>query len=115
YSVEDKLKVLHYMIENGTSIRETAAIFNIQAPSTVAQWQKLFETGGIDALKPMKKGRPSMTKKNQKRTKKQTPQEGSVEAMQAEIERLRMENAYLKKLNTLVQNKEKLQNKKRPK
>ena len=56
-----------------------------------------------------------MTKKNQKRTKKQTPQEGSVEAMQAEIERLRMENAYLKKLNTLVQNKEKLQNKKRPK
>ncbi|MEK4447656.1 IS3 family transposase [Bacillus sp. FSL M8-0052] len=101
YSVEDKLKVLHYMIENGTSIRETAAIFNIQAPSTVAQWQKLFETGGIDALKPMKKGRPSMTKKNQKRTKKQTPQEGSVEAMQAEIERLRMENAYLKKLNNL--------------
>lgn len=34
--------------------------------------------------------------------------EGSVEALQAEVERLRMGNAYLKKLNTLVQSKEKI-------
>ncbi|CEA02419.1 hypothetical protein BN1050_01248 [Metalysinibacillus saudimassiliensis] len=33
--------------------------------------------------------------------------EGSPEALQAEINRLRMENAYLKKLNALVQAKEK--------
>ncbi|MNC83820.1 hypothetical protein D3C75_1380040 [compost metagenome] len=42
---------------------------------------------------------------------KVTPVEGSVEALQAEIQRLRMENAYLKKLNALVQNKEKSQSK----
>lgn len=41
--------------------------------------------------------------------------EGSVEALRAEVERLRMENAYLKKLNALVQNKEKLQSKTRRK
>ncbi|QAT65401.1 transposase [Bacillus glycinifermentans] len=35
YSVEDKLKVLHYMIENGTSIRETAANFLI-SPFTIS-------------------------------------------------------------------------------
>lgn len=29
YTVEDKLEVLQYMIENGTSVRETAAIFNL--------------------------------------------------------------------------------------
>jgi hypothetical protein len=55
----------------------------------------------------MKKGRPSMKKE----TKKPTQVEGSVEALQAEIEHLRMENAYLKKLNALVQNKEKLRSK----
>ena len=43
--------------------------------------------------------------------KKGTPVEGSVEALQEELERLRMENAYLKKLNALVQSKEKLQSK----
>jgi len=42
--------------------------------------------------------------------KNNTPAEGSVEALQAELERLRMENAYLKKLNALVQNKEKSPN-----
>ncbi|PKG27001.1 transposase, partial [Cytobacillus horneckiae] len=38
---------------------------------------------------------------------KQSPVEGSTEPLQAEIERLRMENEYLKKLNALVQAKEK--------
>jgi transposase len=50
----------------------------------------------LDALKPKKKGHPSMKEES----KKPTPVEGSIEALQAEIERLRMENAYLKKLNT---------------
>jgi transposase len=46
-----------------------------------------------------------------KENKKGTSGEGSVEALQEELERLRMENAYLKKLNALVQSKEKLQSK----
>ena len=37
-----------------------------------------------------------MTKDNQKSIKKQAQTEESVEALQAELERLRMENAYLK-------------------
>jgi transposase len=65
---------------------------------------------GIDALQPKEKGRPSM-KKGMKELKSQTLVEGSLEALQAEVERLRMENAYLKKLNALVQNKEKPPNK----
>jgi len=35
-----KIDVLNYMIEQGTSIRETAAIFNIPSPSTIYQWKK---------------------------------------------------------------------------
>ena len=45
-----------------------------------------------------------------KETKKEQPVEGSQEALLAEIERLRMENAYLKKLNALVQEERKSQN-----
>lgn len=46
-----------------------------------------------------------------KETNKPQPAEGSEEALRAEIERLRMENAYLKKLRALIQEKEKLQKK----
>lgn len=50
-----------------------------------------------------------------KETKKSVPLEGSYEALQAENERLRMENAYLKKLRALIQEKEKSPKKKRQK
>ncbi len=109
YSVDFKLKVIQFMNERGTSIGEAAAIFNIPSPTTLSKWIKLLETKGVDGLKPKKKGRPLM-KKN-KKTKKHTPDKGSTEDLQAEVERLRMENAYLKKLNALVQNKEKSPNK----
>ena len=106
YSAKFKLDVLNYMIENGTSLSETAAIFHIATPSTLRLWKKQFETKGYDALQSRKKGRPSM-KKDTKKQPKQAPVEGTPEALQAEINRLRMENEYIKKLNALVQAKEK--------
>ncbi len=48
-------------------------------------------------------------KKETKKSTKPTPAEGSVEALEARIRQLEMENAYLKKLNALVQIQEKLQ------
>lgn len=112
YTQQYKLNVLHYMNENGTSPNETAVIFNISSPGLIRKWQNQFITEGIDALKSKKKGRPSMSKENEKKAlKKQGLAEGSVEALQAELERLRMENAYLKKLNALVQSKGKSPNK----
>lgn len=107
YPVQYKLDVLHYMSEHGTSILETAALFNLPSDTTLWNWQRITETQGEDALKSKKKGRPSMKKK----TGKQAPAKGSMEALQAEVEHLRMENEYLKKLNALVQNKEQSPNK----
>jgi transposase len=92
------------MNETGTSLLETAAIFKISAPTIISQWQKALEEKGTDALHSKKRGRPSMKKDS----KKKQPVEGSQEALIAEIERLRMENAYLKKLNALVQEERKL-------
>lgn len=111
YSMPFKLDVLNYMNENGTSPNEAAVIFNISSPGIIRKWRSQFNEHGMNALKSKKKGRSLMTDKRKKITKKQEPAEGSVEALQAELERLRMENAYLKKLNALVQNKEKSPNK----
>lgn len=108
YTVEFKLDVLNFMVQSGMSLMDTAAKFKIPSYSVLVQWKKKFELGGLDALEPKKKGRPSIKKV---KSTKQAPVEGSVEALQVELERLRMENAYLKKLNALVQNKEKSPNK----
>jgi len=105
YSKQFKLDVLTYMNDNGVSTGEAAAIFDIASPGLIRKWRTQMRTEGIDALETKKKRRPTM-KKDQ--AEKQPINEGSVEALQAELEQLRMENAYLKKLNALVQNKEKL-------
>ena len=111
YDLNFKMDVLNFINDFGITPNEAAAIYNISSPSTVHNWVKLFNTDGIDALKSKKKGRPSMKQENKKQNTVNTSTEGSVEALQAELERLRMENAYLKKLNALVQNKEKSPNK----
>ncbi len=114
YSLEYKLDVLYYMNEHGTSIRETAALFNIPSYETLRKWKIAYETGGLDALQSKKKGRPTMAKekaKLQHLKQNEVSLEGSIEALQAENERLRMENDYLKKLNALVQKKKKSQTK----
>lgn len=107
YTSEYKLDVLNYMSENRTSLYETAAIFNIPSPYTISKWKKILEEEGVDALHSKNRGRPSM-KKEQKKT---PPREGSLEALKAENEKLRMENMYLKKLQALIQDKSKLKNK----
>jgi transposase len=107
YPPEFKLEVLEYRFKTKASYIDTAAHFGIPSPSPIKSWVKEFETKGYDAFKPKKKGRLSMKKDQQKQAKAEI----SIEALQAELEHLRMENAYLKKLNALVQNKEKSPNK----
>lgn len=104
YSAEFKMDVLNYMKETGTSSYDAAAIFNISSPSLVRTWRINFNAGGFDALIPKKKRRTSMKKE----TQKVKSVEGSVEALEERIKQLEMENAYLKKLNALVQMQEKL-------
>lgn len=111
YSLQYKLDVLNYMDKQGTSIRETAAIFNIPSYETVRRWKEAYDLNGVDSLLTKKRGRPAMANKNIRPKLNHTVVEGSIEALQEENERLRMENDYLKKLNALIQKKTKLQNK----
>ncbi|EJR91862.1 hypothetical protein IKG_05724 [Bacillus cereus VD200] len=104
YSAQFKLDVLNYMNDQGMSSDEAATIFNIPSSGLIRKWRRQFASQGTDALISKKEGRLNMMKKTKKST---TPIKGSIEELQVEVERLRMENAYLKKLNALVQNKTK--------
>jgi transposase-like protein len=84
YSIEFKMDVLTYMKETGASTTKAASVFNIPSSSTVWNWKYLWETKGINALEPKKKGRPSMEKKEKKQESKKIREE----KLQAEIEYL---------------------------
>ncbi|WMT42168.1 IS3 family transposase [Paenibacillus sp. D2_2] len=98
YSPEFKLEVLEYRLKTKASYVDIAAHFGIPSPSPIKRWVKEFERKGFDAFKAKKKGRTSMNKETKKPTKQD---EGSLEKLQAENERLRMENAYFKKVECL--------------
>ncbi|NBM02389.1 IS3 family transposase [Proteus sp. G2659] len=99
YSLELKMHILSHMAKHSLSARETAALFNIPAFTTILEWKNIMDIHGIKALVPKKKGRPTLTKK-----KKELPKDDkdkSVKELLKELEYLRAENACLKKLQEL--------------
>jgi len=94
YPVQFKLDVIEYKLRTGDSFNNIALHFDIPEPSLILSWYKVWQCKGKDGLsKP--KGRPSMSKKPKKKTDKKLTKEQQLEK---EIELLRAENAYLKKL-----------------
>lgn len=108
YASNFKVSVVEYMQNTGASIRQTAAYFNIPFPQTVALWQRIYNTEGKEALCEERRGRAN--KMNSKKGKKPQDNKKENEDILAELKRLRMENEYLKKLNALIQEREKSQN-----
>ena len=104
YSAEFKLSVLQHMWDNELSFGQTAAAFNIRNHAAVGIWERSYREGGFDALIPRPRGRskqmpapttqPESSSDDEKRTR---------DELVAELNQLRMENAYLKKLQALVQ------------
>lgn len=115
YSRAFKLEVIQFIIENNYSIREASALFHIPDSSMVRRWKKKWDIGCVDALEPSGKGHNPMSSNKKKNTNTKPSDQDSIQAMQEELEYLRTENAYLKKLKALVQEKESSQNKKKRK
>ena len=108
YSPNFKKKVVEYKWKHGLSLNQTMTLFKIPDCGTVFQWEKRYLAQGISGLMPRKKGRPSkMTPKTPKKPRDLTREE----ELEAEIAQLKMENAFLKKLNALVQARKKQQKK----
>jgi transposase len=107
YSGDFKIQVLKYMYEQQLSLTQTAVVFGISSTSVVLKWDKIFRELGPDALYRENRGRKIVMSGESK--KKHTQQSKAPltreEELLAELEYLRMENAYLKKLNALVQEK----------
>lgn len=100
YDGQFKLEVIEYMHTNHLSIRETAARFGIPSIQTVCRWEHVYYEEGREALLRENRGRMAMSNK---RPKKPVLEKKDKEDLIAENQRLKMENAYLKKLNALVQ------------
>lgn len=99
-----KLEVLKYRVETGPSYLNTATYFNLPSPYTIQQWEEKYNRLGEVAFVSRKEEKSTMEKKGQ-------AEKDEIKEIKGELERLRMENAYLKKLNALVQDKEKSPNK----
>ena len=106
YTGEFKLDAVEYMHENHLSISETAVLFGIPGDSTLGKWEKIYCEEGPQALyrdiRGHKRNMSSDKQTKEKINNEKLDKETKVDLI-AEIERLRMENAYLKKLNALVQ------------
>lgn len=101
YSAAFKLSVLTFIKRNHISQRQAAAIFNIRSSACISTWQAQYNRGGLKALYPKRLGRPAMSRKSAPQNDHQL----SREELLKELEYLRAENAYLKKLDALLKEK----------
>lgn len=106
YTSGFKLSVLQHMGQHQLSLNQAASHFNIPAPSTIGQWQRLYNEGGITALEPKPKGRPPMSKPSDIKALLAKPLSSLThEELLRKAQYLEVENAYLKKLEALAQQK----------
>ena len=96
-----KVSVIEYMHANHLSLFQTAVKFGIPTDVTVGKWERIYYEEGPQGLCQENRGRKSKMSAEKPKKKKLSPE---TEAdLIAEVQRLRMENEYLKKLNALVQ------------
>src|SRR5471032_3173668 len=100
-----KLSVLQHMRRESLSLRRVAALFNLGNSSLVGRWQQQYYSDAIEALAPGEEGlntaMPKPPTKPRKTATAFTDEERAHKALLDELQYLRMENAYLKKLGEL--------------
>ena len=96
YTGEFKQKVVETMMQEKLSYKEAARQFEVGDDKRVAAWERIYLEEGPEGLYIERRGRGSKGRP----LKKLKPE--VEEDLLAEVQRLRAENAYLKKLNALV-------------
>ena len=104
YDGKFKQDVVEYMHSHHLSLTETSIKFNLGSNSVIRKWERIYYEEGPQALYQERRG--SNKNMSSKPRKKQLSKEVE-EDLIAENQRLRMENAYLKKLQALIQERTK--------
>ena len=112
YSGEFKQKVIEYILKTGVPHHYAAKHFSIRSAATVYKWWKIYSEEGFEGLYIDRRGGGFRSMDEVENSGIAAPVD---EDLNAEVKRLRMENAYLKKLNALIQEKERSGTKKKPK
>jgi len=103
YTGDFKLNAVEYMHKNHLSASMAAPALGIPKPDQLLKWERIYYEEGPQALYQERRGKTNaMDSKKRKQPPKQLKTEVQ-EDLIAEVQRLRMENEYLKKLNALVQ------------
>ena len=105
YSGEFRVYVVEYMRKHNLSLVQTAIHFSLPDHSRVRVWNKLYDEKGPQYLMEEHRGRIKMKLNKEKKISKITT--STEKELLKKIEYLETENAYLKKLNALIQDKEK--------
>ena len=92
YSFEVKKEIIERHLAGATRM-ELAKEFDLSSPTLVKDWMRRYRKEGWDGLKPKPKGRPTGSAKPKPLTEE--------DKLRRENERLKAENAYLKKLRDL--------------
>lgn len=101
-----KMSVLQHMWDNALSYTQAAAVFNVRNTQSVANWARRYREGGVLMLdRSRKRPSPTMPAPTSKPDTSSDHDKRSREELLEELEYLRAENAYLKKLEALVQAK----------
>ncbi len=102
------MAAVEYLLTHDVSLDQAAATLGIPNQKTLLVWKHQFLSEGGEGLKDTQKGRPPKMPKKPCKSSKPLSKE---EQYEARIKELEMENAYLKKLNALVSEREKSEKK----
>ena len=105
YDGKFKQTEVEYMHDNHLSLRQTAVKFNLSNHTVVGRWENIYYEKGPQVLYQKQSGKNSNMKSKTK--KDNLSKEKNNKELLEEIEQLRMENAYLKKLQALIQQRTK--------
>ena len=101
YTGEFKQMVVEAIQKEGLSYREAARQYEIRDHKQVAKWERIYLEEGPEGLYLERRGRSGKGGRPPKQLKPEVEED-----LIAEVQRLRAENAYLKKLRALIQEEE---------